>query len=689
MMRLSNVSIVWQVILAPVLLLAMAVGVFWWIDANSGRSVTMLADGGQQSLRSVQSIFTASAVQLQKVDELVTAIYRAHGDVMRHLSLSGSGLSDSKMAEIRAAIAKSLAEARQLAAADATGDGFGSSSDVTKSAAVNDVGKLLSDYTKSANEIGEAADFDRLMAIGLVAGSEVKFEALIRALLVKQQDQWQAARDAAMTVSQRSSVTIKDVQTQAATTRTDSWLVAALALAAGLIVSLLLGRGISEPLSAITRTMTKLADGELDAEIPASGRADEVGQMARALRIFKEHMAQRRALAASQAADRERAELEKRTALSQMADTIETETGGALEQIRQRTTEMTATADAMRASADRTRGAAGIAAGAAAQALANAQTVASAAEQLAVSIREIGNQVGQSAVVVGRAVAAGAETRATIDALNHDVERIGAVADMIGEIAARTNLLALNATIEAARAGDAGKGFAVVASEVKQLATQTAQSTAEIARHIGQVRSATGASVAAVARIEQTISEINAISGSIAAAVEQQGAATAEIARNVTETATAANEMTARTTEVSAEAGDTGQHAADVRANATDLEEAIEQLRHSVIRVVRTSTAEVDRRAGQRREIDQPCRLTIDGQTHSGQLVDLSDGGAHVRGAPVLRVGSHGILEIDRVGFPLPFIVRPTEDDSLHLAFELDAATAARLSTTSVRRTAA
>jgi methyl-accepting chemotaxis protein len=208
--------------------------------------------------------------------------------------------------------------------------------------------------------------------------------------------------------------------------------------------------------------------------------------------------------------------------------------------------------------------------------------------------------MSQSAVVVGRAVTAGSDTRATIEALNHEVERIGAVADMIGEIAAKTNLLALNATIEAARAGNAGKGFAVVASEVKALASQTARSTQEIAQHIGHVRSATGASVAAVARIEQTIGEVNAIAGSIAAAVERQGAATAEIARNVAETATAANEMTNRATEVSSEAEQTGKHAAEVRDDAAALGIAMGELRHSVIRVVRTTTLAVDRQVASR-----------------------------------------------------------------------------------------
>jgi methyl-accepting chemotaxis protein len=276
-----------------------------------------------------------------------------------------------------------------------------------------------------------------------------------------------------------------------------------------------------------------------------------------------------------------------------MAETIETETASALHQIGARTQAIAQTAGSMKASATRTGASARDAAAAAGQAQANTQTVAGAAEQLAVSIHQINDRMSQSAAVVGRAVAAGADTRCSIEALSHEVEHIGAVAGMIGEIAARTNLLALNATIESARAGDAGKGFAVVAAEVKQLAAQTARSTEEIARHIHQVRSATEASIAAVTRIETTITEMDAISGSIVVAVEQQGTATAEIARTVTETANAANQMTSRINAVSVEAVDTDRHAADVHDSTVALNQAVDELRQSVIRVVRTSTAEL------------------------------------------------------------------------------------------------
>jgi methyl-accepting chemotaxis protein len=360
-------------------------------------------------------------------------------------------------------------------------------------------------------------------------------------------------------------------------------------LAAVAYVLIVVQTGAVKPLRVLTRTMRTLADHDLTVEIGGLDRGDEVGGMARALAVFKKHMLEEQNLAAARDDDQRRSRAEKEAALRDVADRIEVATTAALHDVAVRTNAMTATSKEMSASAGRTGSSAQSAANASAQVLANAQTVASAAEQLTVSIREIGAQVAQSAEVVGQAVIAGTETRATIGALNEQVNRIGAVADIIGDIAAKTNLLALNATIEAARAGDAGKGFAVVASEVKALATQTARSTREIAENIAHVRDATVASVTAVARIEQTINQVNTIAGSIASAVEQQGATAAEIARNVTETASAANEMSNRTTEVLAEAEKTSAHADEVRDGVAALNSAVGALSHSVNREVRTS----------------------------------------------------------------------------------------------------
>jgi methyl-accepting chemotaxis protein len=436
--------------------------------------------------------------------------------------------------------------------------------------------------------------------------------------------------------------------------------------------------GVVRPLSALADVTRRVGVGESVGVVPGARRRDELGAMAGALVRWQETSARAAEMQALAEAGQSKAAADRHTALVGMAEKIETEMASALQQIGVRATAIEATADAMSASATRTGRSAGDAAAAAAQAEANARTVAGAAEHLTLSIREITGQVSQSAAVVVRAVAAGAQTRVTIEALNREVEQIGAVAGIIGDIAARTNLLALNATIEAARAGDAGKGFAVVASEVKQLATQTARSTEEIGRRIGQVRSATGASIAAVIGIEKTITEIDAISGSIAAAVERQGAATAAIARNVTETAQAADAMTSRINDVSAEAVDANRHAVDVHGSTVALSQAVEELRHAVIRVVRTSTADVNRRQTRRHAVDLPARFDVAGRGEQAVRVsNLSEGGALVTGAPDLASGTHGALRLDGVGVPLPCVVHGGDRDGLHLAFELDAAAVA------------
>jgi methyl-accepting chemotaxis protein len=452
------------------------------------------------------------------------------------------------------------------------------------------------------------------------------------------------------------------------------WIIGALAFAAMLcgLAAVIVISGVSSPVLAMAGAMHQLADGDHSTEIVGLGREDEIGRMAHALEVFRDHAIERARLEAARAEHEQRTTEEKRAALINMAQSIETETMTALEQIGRRTGAMAATADQLSTSAARTEASSRSAGSAAAQALTTAQTVASAAEQLAASIREIGGQVSQSTEVVGRAVSAGSETRTTIAALNEQVARIGAVADMIGEIAAKTNLLALNATIEAARAGDAGKGFAVVASEVKALATQTARSTQEIGRHIDEVRTATGASVAAVARIEQTIGEIDAIASSIAAAVEQQAAATVEIARNVGETATAANTMTDRTMEVSLEAQQTGHRAAEVLDNTTALNAAVEALRRMVIHAVRTANADVDRRNYRRRPCLADATIGCQGEVGKAVIRDVSEQGCMVETSLRWPPGQLVDLDLARFGSRLKGNVVHQAEDALRIVFSGD-----------------
>jgi methyl-accepting chemotaxis protein len=597
----------------------------------------------------------ASAVLLDQVDKI-------HVMAMRALIWQQAGVPQATVDALSGEIGKGL-ESLHASTAGMIAGRPGGDPDLPRLA------QIASQSAAYAKLLGEALDLisDPAIAVGYYRRADATFEALRGDI---------AGLSAASRAAEAASIQAARSSSHAALVRSE-W-ISGLSGIVMLVLLPIVVAAISRPVRALTRTMTDLAAGDMTAEAAGQDHHGELGDMARAVRIFKDHMVRENRFAAEQEAERRQAEAEKRRALANMAEKIEHETGTALEQIGLRTSAMAAAADAMNSSATRTGVSAQTATAAAAHALANVQSVAGAAEQLTSSIREISRQVHQSTAVAGRAVAAGSETRATIDALDKDVEQISAVVDIIGKITARTNLLALNATIEAARAGAAGKGFAIVASEVKALATQTARSTHEIAQHIDRVRSGTGASVAAVLRMEQTITEINAIASAIAAAIEQQGAATEEIAHNVTETANATNEMTSRTTDVSAEAGETGRQATEVRDNASGLHAAVEELRHSVVRVVRTATSDVDRRLNERFSVNLSCRMTVDGQIHAASVVDWSDTGAQIRDAPATHTGTRGTIDVDGVGFALPFIVKNTEDDSLRVAFVLTKAEAIR-----------
>ncbi|MBB4065800.1 methyl-accepting chemotaxis protein [Gellertiella hungarica] len=380
---------------------------------------------------------------------------------------------------------------------------------------------------------------------------------------------------------------------------------------------------LQRPIGQITGVMRRIADGYLDTSISGVSRADEIGEMARALGIFKENALSKLRMEEETAHARDRAEEERRRhdaekqafdqqleyAVSQLASglgrlaqgdlsvQLDTAFSGRLDQLRVdfnasverlHDTLMDIQSNAMAIQSkgsDLMRSAAELSQ--------RTESQAASLEEAAASVDEITVTVRSTAERAREANRAVSQTKSTADNSASVVEnaisamgrieqaskQIEQIIEVIDEIAFQTNLLALNAGIEAARAGEAGKGFAVVAQEVRELAQRSAEAAREIKDLITKSsEEVTGGSKlvletgAVLAEISRQIAAVSQHVETISTAAQDQSAALQEINGSV-------NNMDQMTQQNAAVASHTTEASRDLSSEADQLMALVNRFR--------------------------------------------------------------------------------------------------------------
>lgn len=344
------------------------------------------------------------------------------------------------------------------------------------------------------------------------------------------------------------------------------------------IFSVGVSRSVAGPLTRLNETMVKLAEGNLDIDVPCVDYGSEMGSMAKAVENFKVSNIERlkleeeakRAEEDKRARDESRRQQEEKlkqdeqqkelniahereARAKRLEERITAFDNAIIDQINffnEAISKMETTAVSMSEIARQTEMQSVAAAEGAAQTSSNVLTVSSATEEVSSSVSEISQQMEHSSSISNAAIKKVDITTDTASNLAESSKNIGNVISLINEIAEQTNLLALNATIEAARAGDAGLGFAVVASEVKELANQTSSATNEIAEQIKQVQLISDKMVATIKETKAAIQENAEVALSVNAATEEQSYATREILQNIQKAAKGTESVTSQITQV-------------------------------------------------------------------------------------------------------------------------------------------
>ncbi len=340
-------------------------------------------------------------------------------------------------------------------------------------------------------------------------------------------------------------------------------------------------QAIFSPLAAMVDAMTKLAQGDTGVAVPSAEREDEVGDMGRAVQVFKDN-AQKIETMTGEQKQRFDAEQEKRRTIDAMVAKFDASAKTIADTVAKAASGLAKTAQGLVLTMGETKQTTEMAAEGSSQTSMNVQTVASASEELSASVREISSQLQKTSNLVNLSKEKAESADSLAKALTTASDKVAGAMDMIAAIAGQINLLALNATIESARAGDAGKGFAVVASEVKNLASQTDKSVGEIQAVIEEMRNASNAIINALNEIKNSVGSITEATASVAAAVEEQSATTSEIARTLQSAAAGTKTISDNLGNVSNCSTEAGEAAGQMLEATQELSKQAEELNTQV-----------------------------------------------------------------------------------------------------------
>ncbi|TBY86223.1 methyl-accepting chemotaxis protein [Rhizobium leguminosarum] len=338
--------------------------------------------------------------------------------------------------------------------------------------------------------------------------------------------------------------------------------------------------GIAGPMMQLRQRMTRLAEGDTTSDVSGLDRGDEVGQMAKAVSVFRDNAIERARIEARAEADRDVSDSERRDREAQKAreaseldravtalgdglrrlaagdlashiaepfvahlDALREDFNNSVEKLNETMHTVGANARAIGAGANEIRSSADQLSQRTEQQSASVEETAAALEEITTTVRDAAKRAEEASQLVARtrlgAEKSGEVVRKAVSAMQQIEKSSGEISNIIGvidDIAFQTNLLALNAGVEAARAGDAGKGFAVVAQEVRELAQRSAKAAKEIkalistsGSHVQTGVSLVGETGKALDAIVGEVQEINQHVHAIAEASREQSIGLQEI----------------------------------------------------------------------------------------------------------------------------------------------------------------